>query len=53
MYPVLPIVFALTCAFLLYRSLLFTLENKAIQIGLYLMAAGVLVWIAARLRRAR
>jgi basic amino acid/polyamine antiporter, APA family len=50
MYPVLPIVFALTCAFLLYRSLLFTLENKAIQIGLYLMAAGVVVWIIARLR---
>ena len=51
MYPVLPIVFALTCAFLLYRSLLFTLENKAIQIGLYLMAAGVVVWLVARLRR--
>jgi len=51
MYPVLPTVFALTCAFLLYRSLLFTLENKAIQIGLYLMAAGVVVWFVARLRR--
>lgn len=52
MYPVLPIVFVLTCAFLLYRSLVFTMENKAIQIGLYLMAAGVVVWIVARLRRA-
>ncbi len=50
MYPVLPIVFALTCAFLLYRSLLFTLENKAIQIGLYLMAAGLVAWLLARLR---
>jgi APA family basic amino acid/polyamine antiporter len=50
MYPVLPIVFVLTCVFLLYRSLLFTLENRAIQIGLYLMLAGIVVWVAARLR---
>jgi amino acid transporter len=53
MYPVLPIIFAATCAFLLYRSLLFTMENKAIQISLYLMLAGVVVWIAARLGRSR
>jgi amino acid transporter len=49
-YPVLPIVFVGTCAFLLYRSLLFTLENQAVQAALYVMAAGVVVWIVARLR---
>jgi APA family basic amino acid/polyamine antiporter len=53
MYPVMPIVFALSCVFLLYRSLLFTLENRAIQISLYVMAAGVVAWAAARLRGSR
>jgi len=50
-YPVLPIVFVGTCAFLLYRSLVYTLENRAVQAALYVMAAGVVVWIIARLRR--
>jgi amino acid transporter len=50
-YPVLPIIFVGTCAFLLYRSLLFTLQNQAVQAALYVMAAGVVVWIIARLRR--
>lgn len=50
LYPILPIVFVGTCAFLLYRSLLFTLENQAVQAALYVMAAGVVVWLVARLR---
>jgi amino acid transporter len=49
-YPVLPMIFVGTCAFLLYRSLLYTLENRAVQAALYVMAAGVVVWIVARLR---
>lgn len=52
MYPVLPIVFVLTCAFLLYKSLEWALVNKAVQIALYVMAAGVVAWILARLKRA-
>ncbi len=51
LYPVLPMVFIGTCAFLLYRSLLFTLENQAIQIALYVMAAGFVAWVVARLGR--
>jgi len=51
LYPVLPVVFVLTCAFLLYKSLQWALVNQAVQIALYVMAAGVLVWIAARLAR--
>jgi amino acid transporter len=51
MYPVLPIVFVATCAFLLYKSLEWALVNKAVQIALYVMAAGVVAWIVARLRR--
>ena len=50
MYPILPLVFIGTCAFLLYRSLLFTFENQAIRIALYVMAAGVVPWLYARLR---
>lgn len=51
MYPVLPIVFVLTCTFLLYKSLEWALVNKAVQIALYVMAAGLVVWIVARLAR--
>ncbi|GMV59725.1 MAG: amino acid permease [Betaproteobacteria bacterium] len=51
MYPVLPMVFVATCAFLLYKSLEFTLQNRAIQIAIYVMLAGVVVWVVARLRR--
>ena len=53
MYPIVPVVFVGTCTFLLYRSLLFTLENKAIQIALYVMAAGVVAWVAMQFRRSR
>ena len=51
MYPILPVIFVGTCAFLLYRSLLFTFENQAIQIALYVMAAGIVPWLYARWRR--
>jgi amino acid transporter len=51
LYPILPLGFIGTCAFLLYRSLLFTLENRAIQIALYVMAAGIAAWLYARFRR--
>jgi basic amino acid/polyamine antiporter, APA family len=50
-YPIVPLVFVATCAFLLYRSLLFTLENQAVQAALAVMAAGLVVWIVARLRQ--
>ena len=51
MYPVLPIVFVLTCAFLLYKSLEWAMVNKAVQIALYVMAIGLAAWIAARFAR--
>lgn len=53
LFPILPMVFVGTCAFLLYRSLRFTLENQAIQIAFYVMGAGVVAWAVARLGRAR
>ena len=51
-YPILPLVFIGTCGFLLYRSLMFTLQNQAVQAALYVMAAGVVAWIIARLKKA-
>lgn len=51
-YPILPLVFIGTCGFLLYRSLLYTLQNHAVQAALYVMAAGVVAWIIARLKKA-
>ena len=51
LYPILPIVFVCTSLFLLYRSLLFTFENQAIRVAIYVMLSGVVVWIAARLKK--
>ncbi len=51
LYPILPIVFVGTCAFLLYRSLLFTFENQAIRVAIYVMLSGVVVWLVARLKK--
>ncbi len=48
LYPILPIVFIGTCLFLLYRSLVFTLENQAIQIAIYVMLSGVAVWVVIK-----
>jgi basic amino acid/polyamine antiporter, APA family len=48
MYPILPLVFVLTSAFLLYRSLEWALINRAVQLALDVMAAGVVAWIVAR-----
>lgn len=48
LYPVLPVVFVLTCAFLLYKSLQWAMVNQAVQIALYVMAAGLVVWVVAR-----
>lgn len=47
LYPVLPLIFIGTCAYLLYRSIIYAQSQSAIQVALYLMAAGVIAWIAA------
>jgi basic amino acid/polyamine antiporter, APA family len=51
LYPLLPLAFVGTCGFLLFKSLQFTLQNQAIQIALYVMAAGAVVWIVARRKK--
>lgn len=51
LYPLLPVVFVATCVFLFWKSIEWALVNKAVQIALYVMAAGVVAWIVARLKR--
>lgn len=49
LYPVLPLIFIGTCAYLLYRSLAYAQSQNALQVALYVMGAGLAAWILARL----
>lgn len=51
LYPILPMIFIGTCIFLLYRSLSWALQNQAIAASLYVMGAGLIAWIVARLKK--
>lgn len=51
LYPILPMVFIGTCIFLLYRSLSWALQNQAIAASLYVMGAGFIAWVIARLKK--
>lgn len=48
LYPVLPLIFVCTCAYLLYSSISYALSRNAVQVSLYVMAAGFVAWIIAR-----
>jgi amino acid transporter len=51
LYPVLPVIFIGTCAFLLWSSLTYARSQHALQVAFYVMAAGVVAWVIARLKR--
>lgn len=53
LYPVLPLIFIGTCAYLLYRSVIYAESQNAIQVVLYVMAAGLGAWMLARLGNGR
>ncbi len=53
LYPLLPIAFVLTCAYLLYSSISYAQSRNSVHIALYVMAAGVVAWILMRLVKAR
>lgn len=53
LYPLLPIAFVLTCAYLLYSSITYAQSRNSVHIALYVMAAGVVAWIVMRLARGR
>ncbi len=48
-YPIVPLVFIVTCAYLLYSSLPYAQSKNALHWGAYLMAAGFGAWLIARL----
>jgi amino acid transporter len=50
-YPILPLVFVGTCGYLLYSSLTYAHSRDALHWGAYLMAAGLVAWLAARFAR--
>jgi amino acid transporter len=49
MYPVLPMIFVLTCGYLLYSSITYAQSQNAVHVAFYVMAAGAIAWIIARL----
>jgi hypothetical protein len=53
MYPILPIVFVATCAYLLYSSVTYAQSQNAVHVALYVMGAGVVAWIVMRLAAKR
>ena len=53
LYPVLPMVFVATCAYLFHASVTHAQSQGAVRVSFYVMGAGLLAWIIARLRPAR
>lgn len=49
-YPVLPLVFVATCAYLLYSSIMYAQSKNAGYVALLVMLSGALVLLAIRLR---
>lgn len=52
-YPVLPLVFVATCAYLLYSSLMYARSQNASYVAMAVMLSGAVVLLAMHLRRAR
>jgi amino acid transporter len=51
LYPLLPLIFVGTCAYLCWRSLAYAQSQHAIQVAFGVMAVGLVLWAVARLRR--
>jgi APA family basic amino acid/polyamine antiporter len=50
-YPVLPLIFVGTCAFLFWNSLRYAQSQHALQVAFGVMAVGLVLWLIARLKR--
>ena len=53
LYPVLPLIFVLTCAYLLYSSITYAQSQNAAWIALAVMMSGVVVWFAMKWHQGR
>jgi amino acid transporter len=52
LYPILPLAFIVTCAYLFYSSVTYAQSQNAIQVSFWVMGVGVVAWIVARLKKA-
>jgi APA family basic amino acid/polyamine antiporter len=48
LFPVLPLIFIATCAYLLYSSVAYARSQHAVHVALYVMGAGVIAWLFMR-----
>jgi amino acid transporter len=53
LYPLLPLVFIATCAYLFYSSVTYAQSQGAVRVSFYVMGAGLLAWGMARLTGSR
>ena len=53
LYPILPIIFIATCAYLFYSSVTYAQSKQAVSIALYVMLTGLVVWGLLWLTRKR
>ena len=53
LYPLTPLLFCASCAFLLYSSLTYAASNDAVHVALWLMATGVVALVVVRLASRR
>lgn len=51
LYPLAPLAFICTCGYLFYSSVTYAQSQKAVHVSFYVMAAGLVAWLIARLKR--
>jgi amino acid transporter len=49
LYPILPIVFVVTCGYLLHASITYAQSQQAVHITFWVMGAGAVAWVLMRL----
>ncbi|MFZ9439384.1 MAG: amino acid permease, partial [Hylemonella sp.] len=51
LYPLTPILFCLTCAYLAYSSITYAASKNAVGVSLWVMAVGIMVLLLLKLMR--
>jgi amino acid transporter len=53
LYPILPLVFIITCGYLFYSSITYAQSQQAVHITFWVMGAGAVAWVVMRVLRTR
>ena len=53
LYPILPLVFVITCGYLFYSSVAYAQSQQAVHITFWVMGAGAVAWVVMRVLRRR